>query len=214
MSTPVILLGGRENTLSATRTFGRLGARVMVIGYAGDFALRSRYCLRGFEVSPGQCLEQVCRTQLLENSDEDWLGAVIFPCSDEAIEFVANNDSALRDRYVLEPATPSQRLKFLDKRATLELAAEGRHSCAKLLGCINTFRTSKILPVRHYPSGAGEASEFSGVYRRIQTETFYSRQYRYAQRKSKTRARSSTGHNDCRDDSGSRHAYSAATIPT
>ena len=96
----------------------------MVIGYAGDFALRSRYCLRGFGASPGQRFEQVCRTQLLENSDEEWLGAVIFPCSDEAIEFVANNDSALRDRYVLEPATPSQRLKFLDKRATLKLAAE------------------------------------------------------------------------------------------
>ena len=124
MSTPVILLGGRENALSATRTFGRLGARVMVVGYKGDFALRSRYCSRGHEISPDDCFDQACRAQLLENSDTAWSGSVVFPCSDEAIEFVANYDAALRERYILEPATPRQRLLFLDKRATLKLAAE------------------------------------------------------------------------------------------
>lgn len=122
MSAPVILLGGRENTLSAVRTFGRLGAKVLVIGRKGDFASRSRYCHQFEAAGEDETLADACRRILLDEATSQWAGGVVFPCSDDAIAFVADHDAALRERYKLEPASPQQRRSFLDKRETLKIA--------------------------------------------------------------------------------------------
>ena len=49
-------------------------------------------------------------------------GSVIFSCSDDALEFVAENHAALSAKFVLERNNPGLQIELLDKQRTLELA--------------------------------------------------------------------------------------------
>ncbi len=64
VSSPVVLLGGRENTLAVTRNFGRLGINVYVSGRRGCHALYSRHCHRAFPVEPGVSAAQAWHERL------------------------------------------------------------------------------------------------------------------------------------------------------
>lgn len=123
-STGVIIIGGQENALAVTRSLGRRGIDIAVIGSSGTLALKSRYCRQPIVALPGEDIESACRRLLVEEPVTGLRGRIIFPCSDEAIKFVAENEPALRNRYILEEASPAQRLAMLDKLKTLELANE------------------------------------------------------------------------------------------
>jgi predicted ATP-grasp superfamily ATP-dependent carboligase len=122
-STPILILGGKENSLSITRHLGGLGVSVRVSGPANCWGIYSRYCQESFLVRPGTSAAQFWHNLLLA-SDRRLDGHVIFACSDEAIEFIADNYHKLAQRYVVGDAVPALQKAFLDKRRTLELARE------------------------------------------------------------------------------------------
>ncbi len=122
VSTPVLLLGGKENALSITRHLGRLGIKVRVSGPANCWALYSRYCAEALPTPRKLRLVDYWKTLLLGN-DGRLNGHIIWPLSDEAIEFVNAHRDQLKLRYCLTDADPRLQQLFLDKMQTLRLAA-------------------------------------------------------------------------------------------
>lgn len=123
-STPVLLLGGKENALSIARNLGRRGVTVRASGRANCWALYSRYCAERFSISASECHAEAWDRLLLSSQSARLHGHIVFPLSDEAIEYVAERQHLLSAHYVLDPATASMRADFLDKQRTLELAEE------------------------------------------------------------------------------------------
>jgi D-aspartate ligase len=121
--TPVLILGGKENSLAVTRNLGQLGIAVRVSGPANCWGMYSRYCRESFPLSPGANTADFWR-RLLLSEDRSLDGHILFACSDDAIEFRAAHDEELSRRYILDASSPNQQLALLDKRQTLELAAK------------------------------------------------------------------------------------------
>jgi D-aspartate ligase len=121
LSTPVLLLGGKENALSITRHLGRLGVKVRVSGPASCWALYSRYCTEALRV-PGDAALQESWTKLLLGNDGRLNGHIVWALSDDAIEFVNANRDRLALRYILDTSDESLQRAFLDKMETLTLA--------------------------------------------------------------------------------------------
>lgn len=121
-STPVLLLGGKENALSITRHLGRLGVLMRVSGPGNCWALHSRYCAEALPVPKGMSASDYWKSLLLGN-DGRLNGHIIWALSDEAIEFISAHRGSLSARYVLDEADGDLQRDFLDKTRTLELAA-------------------------------------------------------------------------------------------
>jgi D-aspartate ligase len=119
ISCPVILLGGRENSLAVTRNFGRLGIKVYVTGRRGCHALYSHYCEKAFPVERGVAAERAWHQLLIDSPPQELQGAVIFAMCDESLEFLAANHDKLRQKYKLPPFTPDLCVAMLDKHETL-----------------------------------------------------------------------------------------------
>jgi predicted ATP-grasp superfamily ATP-dependent carboligase len=122
-STPVLILGGKENSLAIARNLGRHGIPVRVSGPPSCWGMHSRYCRESFAISPGQTASAYWYDLLLASEDRRLDGHILFACSDEAIEFMARHRSALVARYVLDGSSAQMQLALLDKRCTFELAA-------------------------------------------------------------------------------------------
>ena len=123
-STPVLLLGGRENALSIARRFGRIGITVRASGASDRWALYSKYCAEPFPV-PRDVNYQDYWAQLLLSGNHPHLGGhLLIACNDQAIEFIASNYRELKQSYVLMEASPKLQHSFLNKKQTLELARE------------------------------------------------------------------------------------------
>ncbi|HUR43592.1 MAG TPA: hypothetical protein VMZ01_05765 [Aestuariivirga sp.] len=120
-TTPVLILGGKENALSVTRHLGRLGITVRVSGPPSCWGLYSRYCTEAFRVPRGQTQASFWK-RLLLGGDDSLAGHIIFAMSDDALEFIIANRDSLRVRYVLDDADVRLQRNFLDKLRTLELA--------------------------------------------------------------------------------------------
>jgi predicted ATP-grasp superfamily ATP-dependent carboligase len=60
---------------------------------------------------------------LLSKNSQRLHGHILFPLSDEAIEYMAKRQEQLSAHYILDPATAAMRRDFLNKERTLELAA-------------------------------------------------------------------------------------------
>ncbi len=123
VSTPVLLLGGKENALSVTRHLGRLGVRIAVSGPESCWALWSRYCAEAIPVPKGRKQQDFWAELLLGNSGR-FNGHIVLAMSDDAIEFLNVNRSRLQARYILDEADQVLQRAFLDKIATLEIARE------------------------------------------------------------------------------------------
>jgi predicted ATP-grasp superfamily ATP-dependent carboligase len=121
VSTPVLILGGKENALSVTRHLGRLGIAIRVSGPPSCWALYSRYCAEAFRIPGGQTPADYWNRLLLGN-DDSLTGHIVLAMSDEAIEFIIANRDSLRERYILDDADVRLQRNFLDKLRTLELA--------------------------------------------------------------------------------------------
>jgi len=121
-STPVILLGGRENAVAVARNLGRRGVEIIASGLPGCRSLNSKYCKRGFSVPKGRTAASYWEQLLLGNDHRDLDGAILFAFCDESLEFVEAHHERLRDRYVVEDFVADQRRAMLDKQETLAIA--------------------------------------------------------------------------------------------
>ena len=121
VSTPLLLLGGKENALSVVRHLGGLGVTIRVSGPPSCWALHSRYCAEALPVPKG-VLQQEYWQQLLLGNDGRLNGHMVWALSDDAIEFLKRNRQQLATRYILDDADASLQSDFLDKVKTLELA--------------------------------------------------------------------------------------------
>jgi predicted ATP-grasp superfamily ATP-dependent carboligase len=132
-SPPAVTVGGSANAVSIARSLARAGVRVYALGGTSDDPVRfSRHCV---------AYERFALVDIQAHwygwLEQERLGAVIFPCDDEAMELVA-----LRRRDLVElgylpiEADPALTLAMLDKERTYELARE--------VG----VRTPEVVPVR------------------------------------------------------------------
>lgn len=130
---PVILLGGYANALSIVRSLSKQGIEVSVVAESRSPALRSRFCRERHPLPPGAVPQVHWRSLLLEENLDRWRGSVLFPCEDNAIDTVASNYEELRQHYLVAEYDPQLWRAMLDKRRTLELAAEAGCNPPKFL---------------------------------------------------------------------------------
>jgi D-aspartate ligase len=114
-----VVLGGSFNAVSVARSLGRAGIAVHALGSAGDFVRRSRHCASFTDVGRGLDA-QAGYLRWLEDGPR---GAVVLPCADEGLEFLAHN----RDRldalgYRCMEANDEVLLAMLDKERSYVLA--------------------------------------------------------------------------------------------
>jgi predicted ATP-grasp superfamily ATP-dependent carboligase len=121
-STPVILLGGRENTLAVVRNLGSLGVPIYVSGRAGCRAIHSRYCRTAFAVPGRETADAFWRDLLLTSPRPELAGAVLLSNCDESMEFIAAHGEDLARHYRMEQFRPELRTAMLNKLETLKLA--------------------------------------------------------------------------------------------
>ena len=121
-STPVLVLGGKENALSLVRRYGSLGITTRVCGPIDCWGMYSRHCTEKFVVPTGATSTEQFHDLLLSSNNPQLHGSLLIPCSDTAIEFIADYRAALEESYVLDCGTAKLQLAMLDKRETLELA--------------------------------------------------------------------------------------------
>ena len=122
--TPVLALGGRENTVALVRNLGRIGVTVRVSGLPGCAAMDSRFCRERLPLPENEKPGESWRRLLLSPDRHELDGHLLFACCDDSLEFITENQEALRARYILEDFSAELRRDLLDKKKTLELAAE------------------------------------------------------------------------------------------
>mgnify|MGYP002148875108 CR=1 FL=1 len=122
-STPVLVMGGRQNALSIVRSLGKAGVHVSVSLAEGCCAAESRYCSASY-IYPVDSDLHLFWKKLLLSDQRPLQGAMLLTCNDDAIEFVAENKEALRQNYVVDENIPELQQAMLDKQKTLELARE------------------------------------------------------------------------------------------
>ena len=119
---PVLVLGGQENALAIVRSLGRKGIPVHVAAEHECLAFHSRYRGQRFPYEGGGDATTYLTEFLIDKIPPHLRGSVLFPCSDDAIEFVAEHHQALCDRFRVPEFVPELQRAMLDKRRTLELA--------------------------------------------------------------------------------------------
>src|SRR5690606_10803792 len=109
-------------SVSLCRHLGRRGIPIKVSGNPVTcMGMYSRYCQQRLPVPAGTDQQAFWRDLLL-SEEAPLRGHVVFPCNDEAVEFLAHNQAALKERYLLPEYDPELQLALLDKKRTLELA--------------------------------------------------------------------------------------------
>lgn len=121
-TTPVLLLGGQENTLAIARSLGRRGIAVDLSAEDTCIALQSRYARNAYVYRDRKDAKPFWRHLLIEGGAPQLHGHMVLACSDDGIEFLAEHASLLRHRYVLDRNRPELQLAMLDKQKTMELA--------------------------------------------------------------------------------------------
>jgi predicted ATP-grasp superfamily ATP-dependent carboligase len=122
--TPVLVLGGKENSLAIARHLGARGIAVRVSGPANCWGMNSRYCRERFPIPFGSGAAAFWKELLLGAGSTRLHGHILFPCSDEALEFIAGHRGELAQHYLLAGCPPALTRALLDKMRTLELARE------------------------------------------------------------------------------------------
>lgn len=121
---PVLILDGDENALSLVHVFHRRKIPVTLITGRMNAVLHSRLPFQRFARPKGQSPDAHFSQILLDNRPPELKGAVIFACSDVALEFICAYHEQLAKYYRLDVLNAELQLKLLDKRTTLELAAK------------------------------------------------------------------------------------------
>jgi predicted ATP-grasp superfamily ATP-dependent carboligase len=140
VSAPAVVVGSVGSTLSLTRSLGRHGVAVTVLGTGPSPASRSRWCSRFVDLGRepgvvGRWLEWLER--------EAPPGAVVLPSGDEGVELIARHRERLLARGLrLPPTSGATSLAMLDKEQTYRLAR------AAGIRCPRTWRVSSEAEVR------------------------------------------------------------------
>ncbi|MEM9277975.1 MAG: carboxylate--amine ligase [Pseudomonadota bacterium] len=121
-SIPVLILGGRENSLSLARSFGRLGITVKISGPRDCWGMNSRYCSEKFHIPKHIPHSQYWADLLLEGRNLHLHGSLLIAGSDTALEFLAANHAELSNSFIMGHHKPQLQFALLDKRKTLDLA--------------------------------------------------------------------------------------------
>ncbi len=148
---PVLILGGCENALSVARSLGKRGIDIYASVVENESVLSSKYCTQSFSYAKGEPAKERWHKLLLSPNNHRLRGSVIFPCSDEAIEFVAQNRDELQQDYVLDDATPEIQLAMLDKKNTLKLAKSAGVAIPNFWEIERLDELDKILPEVVFP---------------------------------------------------------------
>ena len=122
ISVPVLILGGKENSLSLTRSLARAGISASVSGPGDCWGMYSKYCKTCYRVPTGDKPEHFWQKLLLGTKPLINDRHVILPCCDASIAFLAENEETLRQRFIFDGGSKQQRMALLDKRKTLEMA--------------------------------------------------------------------------------------------
>ena len=123
-STPVMLLGGRENAVAFARNLGRLGVTVYASGKPGCRSMNSRFCKEKFPVPEATEAADFWEELLLKKEANRLKGCIVFAFCDESLGFIEANQEELSKVYLLEEFIAEQRRVMLDKQATLERARD------------------------------------------------------------------------------------------
>jgi D-aspartate ligase len=118
---PAVLLGGGNIAVSAARALGERGATVVALGDSPDLVRYSRHCRRFLDLGAGDGVQDRWLAWLRAAAPG---GAVIVPCSDDALELLIESGEELRERGLRPIAlAPDPVRTVLDKARTYELAA-------------------------------------------------------------------------------------------
>jgi D-aspartate ligase len=118
---PAVVLGGSYNSVSVTRALGRQGIPVHALGdgAGGSLVQHSKYLARYRSVTSSS----TATDEWLEWLQTGPRGAVLLPCSDGALEFMAKHRQELVDLgYHPAAGADDVTLAMLDKERTYELA--------------------------------------------------------------------------------------------
>lgn len=117
-----MLLGGDANSMAITRSLGRRGIPVRVSCKPEELVAHSRFCAGSHPLAIGVSALEFWGDLLLATDRPTFQGSVLLPCSDEALEFMADHRDALQMRYLLDDYSPELIRAMLDKQRTAELA--------------------------------------------------------------------------------------------
>lgn len=148
---PVLILGGCENALSVARSLGRRGIDVYASVLENESVRSSRYCKQSFPYAKSEPAKERWEALLLSTYNYHLLGSLILPCSDEAVEFVAQKRQELQHDYVLDDADPEIQLAMLDKKGTLQLAKTAGVAVPNFWEIEQTSELDSILPEVVFP---------------------------------------------------------------
>ena len=165
-NTPVLLLGGKENSLSVARNLGRMGIAVRVSGGANCLGMYSRFCAERLPV-PVATSQPDHWKRLLLGPDRRLDRHIVLALSDAAIEFLLENREELTSRYVLDDVDPALQRDLLDKQRTLELAAEAgidapRHWQVTSAADVDALRGKIVFPAMVKPKQSHRFAEVFG----------------------------------------------------
>ncbi len=124
LNPPIIVLGGTANALSIARSMGRAGVDVVLAVSEKSPARYSRYAKAVVPVPTNVHPGEFWYEWLLSERAVRWHGSVIFACSDEAVEFLAQQRYELAEHFLLDDSVPELQLALLNKQRTLEMARE------------------------------------------------------------------------------------------
>ncbi len=150
-STPVLVLGGKENALSIVRRFGRLGIKTRVSGPADCWGRYSRYCAQSLPIPRGQTAADYWSDLLLSGKTPHLHGSLIICCSDVAIEFVAANREKLAEYYLLGSGNAGLQKALLDKKETLILARKAGVSAPQFWNATSEQELAVIRETVQFP---------------------------------------------------------------
>jgi D-aspartate ligase len=115
-------MGGSQNALSVARNLSRHAIEVIAVNYPHEairFSRHAHYIKLGGKGSP------MAWEEFLLGQDSNYLaGAVLFPCSDEAISIILKNYAILARKFRVEETDPVIRCELLDKFAMYRRAQE------------------------------------------------------------------------------------------
>lgn len=122
-SPPVVVLGGEAIAVSVARSLGPRGVAVHALGVDDDPVRWSRWCREFADLGAGSGVAERWRRWFEDGGAP--AGAVVIPCNDDALAFVARNRAAL-ERLGLRPAEADDDgvLAMLDKDRTYAIADE------------------------------------------------------------------------------------------
>ena len=161
---PAVVLGGNANAVSVTRSLGRRGVEVTVLGNGHSHVRHSRFCGRYVDVGRGPDIGERWLRHLLDRPRD----AVLLPCDDEGLAMLARERTALvRAGYRAFEADDHVVTDMLDKARTYELAAAAGIPAPRFVRLTDSAAVDRAIDEIGFPCALKPISShaFARVYR-------------------------------------------------